>query len=433
MSDWSEGIATSVRADGIREACLAYNAFHQSRPPRICFSVDLKRQPSSLQRMRIKPIAGLLVLALMMVSWPARAADPDDEYLQIFNLIQQADDLDTGGKADLAKAKYQQAQRALVGFKKNYPDWNTRLVSTRLTYLAEKLAPPPVKPSTDAAAGSGTNAPAAPSGAGATAQAPSKQVKLLEAGAEPRKVLRLHPTSDDKQTLILTVKSTKADLKVTLDATVKQVAGDGTITYALVLSDLDPGAKPGVPAEAAEAMKGVLNSLKGVSGTGTVSSQGICAAIKVQSGSGSNPFAGLIMDQLRDLLRQLVVPLPEEAVGPGAKWEVKGPIKSQDLTIDNTSTCELVSLEGERAVIEDTTVQSASNQKIQNPLVPGMKTDLTRMTAKGTSKRTVDLAHVLPIIGSAKYHKETVGTISMGGQKQSVNSKEDVDLHFEAK
>ena len=59
--------------------------------------------------------------------------------------------------------------------------------------------------------------------------------------------------------------------------------------------------------------------------------------------------------------------------------------------------------------------------------------DLAKMTGRATSERTVDLAHILPITGSGKSHSETAMTMNMGGQKQSMNQKQDVEFQLEAK
>ena len=63
---------------------------------------------------------------------------------------------------------------------------------------------------------------------------------------------------------------------------------------------------------------------------------------------GADAQTRQLMDQMKDSFSSVAAPLPEEAVGPGARWEVKMPIKSQGMTIDQTATYELVSLEGER-------------------------------------------------------------------------------------
>ena len=47
-------------------------------------------------RINLNRVSGLLVLALLLGVGPAWADEPDDEYLQIYNLIQQADDVERG-------------------------------------------------------------------------------------------------------------------------------------------------------------------------------------------------------------------------------------------------------------------------------------------------------------------------------------------------
>ena len=52
----------------------------------------------------------------------AQADLGDDQYLQIYSLIQQADDLNASGKAALAKAKYQEALTAVEELQRGLPD-----------------------------------------------------------------------------------------------------------------------------------------------------------------------------------------------------------------------------------------------------------------------------------------------------------------------
>ncbi|MGD0261367.1 MAG: DUF6263 family protein [Verrucomicrobiota bacterium] len=395
-------------------------------------------------RINTKWFSALLVLALLLGSWPARADGPDDEYLRIYSLILQADDLNTNGKAAPAKAKYQEAQTALRDFQKDYPDWNVKLVAYRLNYVAQKVAALSVKPPAAAAA---TNAPEGQPATAAAAQTSTIQFKLLEAGTEPRKVLRLHPSPGDKQTLALTMKlamETKVGeaetpamklpaITMTLDATVKEVSDNGDITCELVMSDISVSDEPGGTPEVAEAMKAAFAGVKGISGTGTVSSRGFSQGVEFKAPAGSNPQTRQFVDQMKEFLTQLVAPLPEEAVGPGAKWEVKMPIKTQGMTIGQTTTCELVSLEGERLTTKSTVTQHAANQKVENPAMPGMKMDLSKMVGNGTGQHTSDLAHLLPAAGTGNVHSETSMSMSMGGQKQAISMKMDVNLRFEAK
>jgi hypothetical protein len=173
--------------------------------------------------------------------------------------------------------------------------------------------------------------------------------------------------------------------------------------------------------------------VKGLSGSGTTSSRGLCKGLEFKAPADSNPQARQFVDQMKDFYTQLAVPVPEEAVGPGAKWEVKMPIKTQGMTIDQTATYEVVSLEGEKLTTKSTVAQQAANQKIQNPAMPGMKVDLTKMTGKGTSQRTFALANLLPVAGTGVVHTEASMAMNMGGQKQAMTMKMDMDVRFEAK
>jgi Tfp pilus assembly protein PilF/predicted nucleic acid-binding Zn-ribbon protein len=79
-------------------------------------------------------------LALFLVlTGVARAAGPDDQYLDVYNEVLQADSLQQGGQARAAAAKYVEAQSRLQKFKADYPGWNPDVVTFRLQYLTDQL------------------------------------------------------------------------------------------------------------------------------------------------------------------------------------------------------------------------------------------------------------------------------------------------------
>src|SRR5581483_2282720 len=84
---------------------------------------------------RLLALTGLILLALLST---ARADGPDDQYVQIYNLIQEGDTLsiDQPGRA---LGVYQTAQGALQRFQKTFPGWNDKIVNFRLGYLATKI------------------------------------------------------------------------------------------------------------------------------------------------------------------------------------------------------------------------------------------------------------------------------------------------------
>src|SRR5215471_15120512 len=124
----------------------------------------------------LRILSGLLIAAfLISVSARAQTRDPEDQYLRVFDLIQQADALRAGGQAGAALTKYRQARKMLIDFKTDNSDWNATAVNFRLNYLTEQIAA--LSNTASAAAGPG----------GGSDSSGALQVKLLEAGAEPRK------------------------------------------------------------------------------------------------------------------------------------------------------------------------------------------------------------------------------------------------------
>jgi Flp pilus assembly protein TadD len=89
----------------------------------------------------MKRLVALLILLLAALLPQARAQQgPDDQYIIIYSLMQQADSLNSSGQPSQALAQYVQVQGELQKFQNSYPDWSPRIVNFRLKYLAEKIA-----------------------------------------------------------------------------------------------------------------------------------------------------------------------------------------------------------------------------------------------------------------------------------------------------
>jgi hypothetical protein len=384
----------------------------------------------------------VFVLVGLMAAFSTMAEDRDGEFLRIYGLIQDADTLDQNGQTAPALAKYRTAQAALQKFRVANPDWNTKVAAFRANYLTgkvaaltEKLTP---KPAETESGGSTTAA------GGSTAS----KVKLLEAGAEPRKVLRLHPKPDDKQTVTMTIKmamemglgETKTPMKLppmtmVLDLNVKGVSPGGDITYETVTTDVTMGEEPGVLPQIAAAMKTSIANLKGSTGKGIITDRGLNKSTEFQAAAaaGSDPSMRQATDQMKEALSGMTVPLPEEAVGPGAKWEVRLPLKSQGMTMEQTTTYTLVNAEEEKITTKAAIVQRAGNQKVSNPAMPGVKLDLTKMSGTGTGETTFDLSQLGPQSAAVESHSEVSMAMNAGGQKQAMTVKIDLNVQIEGK
>ena len=288
-------------------------------------------------------------------------------------------------------------------------------------------------------------APEAPPGTKGAASVP--QVKLLEAGAEPRRVLRLRPNPGDKQTLSWTTEVAIAmkegekespvvkvpAMTMIMDVIVKDISDNGDVAYEMVVRDARVADEPGGAAEVAKAVKSSLARAKGMLAAGTISSRGFSKGVEFKMPPGADAQTREAMDQIKKCFSAVATPLPAEPVGPGARWEVRIPTESQGIVVDETKTCELVSTEGGRLTIKGTTTQHASKQKIQNSAVPGAEGELIKMTCYGTSETTLDLTKLLPSARTADMHSESEMSVNADGQEQTMSMKMDSHSRFEAK
>jgi len=119
--------------------------------PQLGYSSDMKR------------VAAFFLLLLLAGFLSARAQqNADSQYLDLCGAIQQADNLAVSGALRQALAKYADVQPQLQQFQNAFPDWNPKIVSFRLKYLAGKIAelttqlpPPAVLSSTGTATNAG--------------------------------------------------------------------------------------------------------------------------------------------------------------------------------------------------------------------------------------------------------------------------------------
>jgi Tfp pilus assembly protein PilF len=80
-----------------------------------------------------------VIMVLLLALSGARAEGPDDQYVAIYNLIQDADSQNSSRQFSRALTRYREAQSALAKFQKDYPDWNPKVVGYRLNYLAGSI------------------------------------------------------------------------------------------------------------------------------------------------------------------------------------------------------------------------------------------------------------------------------------------------------
>ncbi len=197
----------------------------------------------------MKRFAALVGLVLLVALPMTRAQQsPDDQYIAIYNLMQQAETLQATSQPRQALADYTQALAGLQKFQKIFPDWNSEIVTYRLNYLTDKInglaaqlpplpqnGPPPA-----------TNAVPA----GASAADPAAQLSALHAQvqglqqdnetlqAKLKEALRVQPATVDTQELaraqarVLALMKENDLLRASLTPVATNVAAPGELSKA---------------------------------------------------------------------------------------------------------------------------------------------------------------------------------------------------------
>lgn len=146
----------------------------------------------------------LLLLGCVFAAFTvAQAQSPDQQYVRIYQLIQEADRLNAAGDGKNAAARYVEAQQALGRFKTVYPGWNERVVNYRLNYVTTKLAPLTtlLAPAGTTPANGGETTPGTPAPSTAPAVTPSTTPTAPSAVATTPTPTTTPPTGDAPQAL----------------------------------------------------------------------------------------------------------------------------------------------------------------------------------------------------------------------------------------
>ncbi|HEX5220707.1 MAG TPA: DUF6263 family protein [Verrucomicrobiae bacterium] len=383
-----------------------------------------------------RQLAGLVVTILLGGLLSLHAEEPDSKYMRSYYAMEKGDALAQKGQTNEAKAKYLEAQKVLKDIKAISPTWNTKAVAYRLNYVTERLEALAKPPATADAGAGGTIA------VGHGAQAPGVAVKLLSPGNEPRQALRLTTKAGDKQKAELTLQMAMGAgggelmkipaFKFALEVETKEVTPEGDINMEMLIEDVTLDEQSGAP-QMVEAMKATIGSIKGMVIASTISNRGVTKQVDVRYPSGTDPAARQSMEQMKDSFMNAQVLLPEEAVGPDAKWEVTQKIKNQGMTIDQKVTQHLVAMAENVLTIETLIEQSAANQKVANPAMPQLKVDLTRLTGSSKGQMTVDLSKVLPTSAAIEGGGEMLMSTGSGAQAATMTMKTEMSLKIEGK
>jgi len=256
-------------------------------------------------------------------------------------------------------------------------------------------------------------APSRATAAGEPPGLPMATVKLIDAGKAPRRKLRYAWRPGGREQLVmdlLTTVSARSDdatqpeiplpaVHVVVGIEPGTVSTDGEMQYAWRIESTDvPTSDPKVPRRVADGMKTEVSMIERLSGSVTVTAQGIAKDIAIAPESVSDGGGtGQMVEQMRQTLRDLAAPFPQEEVGVGAKWQKLSALAGKDSRVNQSETFTLEELAGTRGALDDVLAQTAPPQLLRGPTAPlGAQPRMESMLASGDAKIRFDLAHLVP-------------------------------------
>jgi hypothetical protein len=267
---------------------------------------------------------------------------------------------------------------------------------------------------------------AGPVGADASqADWPSATVSVLDEGRKPRRRLRYVWRIDQHEELTMnlqTVASTEnpdADatgvalppVRIVLAIDPSGVSPEGDMHFAWRVASSHVKADPGIASQLADGMRTEVAAIEHLAGTAVVTSRGLVQSIVIDPKSASlGESSGQMVEQVRQTLRGVAVPFPEEEVGLGARWQKLSELSSKDALITQSDTFALRSLAATRGSVDDVLAQTAPPQPLKTPGAPEEgQARMESMLASGTARMTFDLER---LVAQAKIESTTTMVVS---------------------
>jgi hypothetical protein len=136
----------------------------------------------------------------------------------------------------------------------------------------------------------------------------------------------------------------------------------------------------------------------------------------------SGPLAQSL-DQMKESFRNSFQALPEEPVGPGARWNLQSHVKSGGMTMDQTLTSQLDAVDGDHLSLSVDLLQTAAPQRIVSPSLPGVSMNLQKLSGIGHGKNEQDLSHLSPTSSVIEENMEMDMSMNQGKPGMSFQSQ----------
>jgi hypothetical protein len=274
-------------------------------------------------------------------------------------------------------------------------------------------------------------------------------VELLSIGAEPRQTLRFKPALNSKQIGSMIMKmdmglsiAGKAAPRnkvpatvMTFETTVNQIDSNGNIHYQFRYTQADLVGDSSVPPAALKELRAQLQNLKGISGTVVVDNRGQTQLGKFNLPQSLDSKAKLTLKQISRSVEQLSAPLPEPAIGLGAKWRVTTSPTIGGIRLTQSATYELIKLQDDRATLRVVINQQApAQQPIEATGLPkNASFTLKSLSGSGQGQTDIKLDRLIPLYSSMVAQSNSVMEVANVSTKAPMTMETDTKMELTLK
>lgn len=267
-------------------------------------------------------------------------------------------------------------------------------------------------------------------------------IKLLEPGAEPRRELRYQFKPTGTVTMVMGMKMSMSmqfgeiqspmtsmpRMENRMEIKTETLDPDGNLQYSFTLTKSGIAEGEDANPQIQAVLEKDLKAMEGMTGSATVTPRGLTKEAEINIPPTAPKSIEQMIQNLKQSIRQMSIPLPEEAVGVGAKWEIQSDVKNADISLTQTMLATLEAMDESSCKIKVAMKQSAEEQELKAPtLPPGATLTLKSLASDGDTSLDIDLTSLVP-----KSHGEISSTsvmeVDQNGQQQSVTMKMNMSL-----
>jgi hypothetical protein len=283
---------------------------------------------------------------------------------------------------------------------------------------------------------------AAPARADAADMPPESapKITLLDVGAEPRAELRYDLEVGAKEKLTLTMSYSAENrlqaappqrlkfpgMRMVFQVEIVETLADDRYRYQFELVDTGLTDTAGADQTLVKMAGAGLKKSVGMRGTAVVDAQGVIREGNLEIPAGLDPSMRVMMESMKSSMEQLSSPLPVKPLGAGARWELRQTLAQAGVSLEQTTTYELVQDAKGKRSLRGAIRQEADRQEVDLPNVE--KAELVSLTATGKSELELDLDRLAPRAGFIEIESTSQFEITVQGQSRGLISRGTLEL-----